>query len=138
MSNYDINEGHRIREQVIQEAAKCVLRDRNATHGEPENNFRDIADLWTAYLGYEVNATQVACMMALMKIARLKHTSANRDSWVDLIGYAACGAGVALHSSRIGINGGNFSDLCEEAKQEMLAKKATENDSEYKLRRNIQ
>lgn len=138
MSNYDINEGHRIREQVIQEAAKCVLRDRNATHGEPENNFRDIADLWTAYLGYEVNATQVACMMALMKIARLKHTTAHRDSWVDLIGYAACGAGIALHSSRIGVNGENFSIACEKSRQEALIKKAIENDPEYKLRRNVQ
>jgi len=137
MSNNASNEARQIREKIIQEAAQCVLRDRNATHGEPENNFRDIADLWTAYLGYEINATQVSCMMALMKIARLKHNSAHRDSWVDLVGYAACGAGVALHSSRIGVNDENFSMASENDKQAALIKKATENDPEYITRRRL-
>jgi hypothetical protein len=34
-------------------------------------------------------------MMALMKIARLATNPAHEDSWVDLAGYAACGASVA-------------------------------------------
>ena len=115
MSNNESNEGRQIREKIIQEAAQCVLRDRNAAHGEPEDNFRDIASLWTAYVGFEISSIQVACMLALTKIARLKHKSAHRDSWVDLAGYAACGAGIALHSSRIGVNGENFSMASENA-----------------------
>jgi len=34
----------------------------------------------------------VALMMALLKIARLKGNPIHGDSWVDLAGYAACGA----------------------------------------------
>jgi len=30
-------------------------------------------------------------MMALMKIARLRHNHGHADSWIDLAGYAACG-----------------------------------------------
>jgi len=137
MSNDEGNEGRQIRGRILEEAGQCVLRDRNAAHGEPEDNFRDIASLWTAYVGFEISSIQVACMMALTKIARLKHKSAHRDSWVDLAGYAACGAGIALHSSRIGVNGENFSTACENARQEALIRKATENDPDYKLRRSL-
>lgn len=85
-----------IREEVLNLAAACVLKDRNKAHGEPEDNFRVIAGFWNAYLGVEISPTDVANMMALMKIARLKHNPQHTDSWVDLAGYAACGAGIAL------------------------------------------
>jgi hypothetical protein len=35
-------------------------------------------------------------MLALLKIARLKNSPNHRDSWVDIAGYAACGAECAL------------------------------------------
>ena len=31
-------------------------------------------------------------MMALLKIARVKYNPRHADSWVDIAGYAACGA----------------------------------------------
>lgn len=34
-------------------------------------------------------------MMALLKIARIKTGTATEDSFVDLAGYAACGAEIA-------------------------------------------
>jgi len=92
-----------VREHVLDEAKKCVLQDRNSTYGKPEDNFRRIAELWTAYLnirpkdvGAPITPTDVAQMMGLMKIARLAHNPTHKDSWIDLIGYAACGAGIEL------------------------------------------
>lgn len=90
-----------LRAETLDSASRCVLKDRNQAHGDPEDNFSMIAQLWTAFLSYPVNATQVAAMMALMKIARLKHNPTHEDSWVDLAGYAACGAGIALADKRM-------------------------------------
>lgn len=92
-----------LRAETLDNASRCVLKDRNQAHGDPEDNFSVIAQLWTAYLGYPIDATQVAAMMALMKIARLKHNPTHEDSWVDLAGYAACGAGIALVEKRLNI-----------------------------------
>lgn len=92
-----------VREHVLDEAKKCVLQDRNSTYGKPEDNFRRIAELWTAYLGIRpkdvgapITPTDVAKMMLLMKVARLAHNPTHKDSWVDLIGYGACGAGIEI------------------------------------------
>jgi hypothetical protein len=35
-------------------------------------------------------------MNALIKVARLSTNPTHKDSWIDLAGYAACGAGIAL------------------------------------------
>lgn len=92
-----------VREHVLDEAKKCVLQDRNSTYGKPEDNFRRIAELWTAYLNIRpkdanapITPTDVAQMMVLMKMARLSHNPTHKDSWVDGIGYLACGAGIEL------------------------------------------
>jgi hypothetical protein len=42
-----------------------------------------------------VSATDVAVMMGLLKIARIKTSPAHADNWVDLAGYAACGGELA-------------------------------------------
>lgn len=90
------------RAEILGAAKEAVCVDRNATHGEPEDSFRAIAALWTAYLSRGgrtavtgVNPADVAAMMALLKIARSRENQANPDNWVDLAGYAACGAEVA-------------------------------------------
>lgn len=79
------------RAEILDAAKRCVCGDREQDYGSPENNFRVIADLWTAYLGYEVCATDVAAMLALLKIARIASGHAKDDNWIDLAGYAACG-----------------------------------------------
>jgi hypothetical protein len=33
---------------VLDEARQCVLSDRNAAYGQPEDNFANIAALWNA------------------------------------------------------------------------------------------
>lgn len=89
-----------IRAGVLDEARQLTSKDRNSTYGEPEDNFGEIAASWRAYLkGKKIkhlDASDVALMMVLMKVARLKHNPGHRDSWVDAAGYAACGAQCAL------------------------------------------
>lgn len=80
------------RQETLRNAVRCVCGERQDQYGTPENNFAKIASLWTAYLGFDVDPVDVAMMMALLKIARVKTGTATDDSFVDLAGYAACGA----------------------------------------------
>lgn len=81
-------------------ANECVCGDRNLQYGELEDNFSDIAKLWSSYLDIDIGPEDVAIMMCLFKIARLKSSYyESKDSWVDLIGYAACGGEIALRGT---------------------------------------
>ena len=77
------------RSEILKEAEKCVCGKRQEDYGTPENNFKLIADLWGAYTGTKYTAEDVAIMMALLKIARIKNGGTD-DSYIDLAGYAAC------------------------------------------------
>lgn len=79
------------RDEILEAAKRCVSGDREQDYGSPENNFQRIADLWSAYSGYPFTSTDVAAMLALLKIARIASGHAKEDNWVDLAGYAACG-----------------------------------------------
>ena len=88
------------RADILHAAEKCVCGQRETDYGTPENNFKAIAELWEAYLNkactrgvnVRVEAKDVAVMMALLKIARIAVGGGKADSWIDLAGYAACGA----------------------------------------------
>lgn len=81
-----------VREQTLDSAKECVCKNRNDEYGEPEDSFGTIARLWSACMGKEFTPSDVALMLGMVKIARLAANSGHRDSWVDLAGYAACGA----------------------------------------------
>lgn len=81
-----------IRKQILENAIRTVCQDRKDRYGEVENNFKLIADLWSAYLGAAVSAVDVAMMMGMLKMARIKTGKYTQDNFVDLAGYAACGA----------------------------------------------
>lgn len=87
-----------IRESVLEDAKQCVCKDRNNIYGGPEDNFSCIAKFWNTYLNSSGNdvslsSKDVAIMMTLFKLARLiTANSYHRDSWVDAIGYLACGS----------------------------------------------
>ena len=83
------------RAEILEAARQAVTVDRAATHGDAERTFERIADLWRAYLGVAVSPTDVALMLALLKIARAKGNPGHADNWVDLAGYAACGGELA-------------------------------------------
>lgn len=89
------------RTEVLQKAAECVSGKRTIDYGKPENNFIDIAVLWSWYLGRPVTGGDVAVMMGLLKVARIKGNtdSPAPDNFVDLAGYAAC-AGEIMTSRR--------------------------------------
>jgi len=79
----------------LNKAKDIVCHDREGQYGRPEDSFGIIAELWTAYLGsdtIDVTPQDVACMMALLKVARIRNSvKHHEDSWVDAIGYMACG-----------------------------------------------
>jgi len=78
--------------EVCAKAADLVGGNRAATHGDKVQNHRNIAALWSAYMGVAFTAHDVALMMALLKIARTKTGTFNADDYVDLAGYAGCAA----------------------------------------------
>ena len=79
------------RKQLLDEVEKIVCTDREQQYGTPENNFGCIAALWSIYLEHPVTPKDVAIMMTLLKIARIKTGLQKRDSWIDAIGYLVCG-----------------------------------------------
>lgn len=80
------------RSETLGKAKACVCGQRENEYGSPEDNFAAIAGFWSVYKGVEFTANDVAMMMALLKIARIRTGTATDDSYVDLAGYAACGA----------------------------------------------
>ncbi len=89
------------REKVLKEALNCVNGEREKQYGNPEDNFRRIADLWSVYLTslfedekvvVDIDPIDVAKMMILFKIARSNGDKDKLDNYVDMIGYGACAA----------------------------------------------
>jgi len=83
----------------LDEAKEIVHGDREKSYGTPENNFSRIALLWSDYIGYPISAVDVAMMMVLLKTARIRSGMATEDSFVDIAGYAACGAEIATEEA---------------------------------------
>lgn len=94
--------------ETLKAAAECVCGSREEDYGSPEDNFRTIASLWNSYLygaGLMENPTphvwkglkpkDVAAMLALLKVARIAGNRPKPDNWIDLAGYAACGAEIS-------------------------------------------
>ncbi len=88
------------RSKLLQEAEGIVNKDRNSVYGNPEDNFKDIAELWAAYKGCSFSSMDVVVMNMLIKVARLKKTPGYRDGLVDIAGYAACGADIQYNMAQ--------------------------------------
>jgi hypothetical protein len=88
------------REAALAEVGKCVLSDRNKAYGNPEDNFKNTADIWNVHLrgrgllapGKSLDIRDVAALMVGLKLARLVSSPEKLDTWVDIGGYAVCGA----------------------------------------------
>ena len=63
-----------------------TLEERGGEYGPPEECLGRIAKLWSAYLDREVRETDVAVMMALLKVARASE-SHSHDTFLDMAGY---------------------------------------------------
>lgn len=96
----------RIRAQILNEARGIICSDRNQQYGEPEDNFAVIGELWSQYLrrakdaDIDLDGYDVGMLMALFKIGRLETGAPKRDNFVDLAGYVACAAEIALKEGK--------------------------------------
>ena len=79
------------RKEILEAAAQCVTVDRAATHGSAEDTFGLIAAYWSAHLDTQVASYDVAVMMGLFKLARMKGNPAHTDSAIDACGYISIG-----------------------------------------------
>ena len=84
-------------QHTLQTAAEAVGGPRNADYGNPTDDFRTQAEMFSSYLSRTngqsvvVSASDIAALMVLVKIARQAHRP-KADNWIDMAGYAACGA----------------------------------------------
>jgi len=96
------------RKEALDAAARCVLQDRNASYGGPEESFGIVSDLWTTILrpilkeDASVSASQVAMCMIGLKLGRLIHNPTHEDSITDVIGYGSCLAELATNAREAG------------------------------------
>ncbi len=84
------------RRECLEAATKAVCHTRSS-YGDPKDCFGVVANLWST-VGFSCNggpitAEDVALAMILLKITR-QFATPNDDNWVDIAGYAACGAEV--------------------------------------------
>jgi hypothetical protein len=96
------------RASLLREAEKLTCGDRNNQYGPPTQDFQRTAELLQA-LGYrrvdaedtinDILPSDVAIIIAQVKMSRIMHSRDKRDSWVDLAGYSACGYECAVEEA---------------------------------------
>lgn len=77
------------RSEILDTAKEYVTKDRANTHGDAESNFGLVSAYWSAHLNRNISAHDVAVMMTLFKLARMRSNPAHVDSAVDAAGYSA-------------------------------------------------
>lgn len=75
-------------ESILEEAQRIINGPRAESYGPPIKNFADIAYGWSKILNVEVKPEQVALCMIWLKIMRFQNGKPDRDSIVDIAGYA--------------------------------------------------
>ena len=88
-----------LRTEILETANHCITVDRAATHGRAEDNFSQIAAVWTWWLNERltapIDAYDVAQMMSLFKKARAKGNPTNLENAIDDVGYSAIAGEIA-------------------------------------------
>ena len=80
---------------ILTDAADTIT-ERGATHGSYDLTMLRTAKLWSDFLEREIEPSDVAICMALVKLARIMETKSVRDSWLDFCAYAAISAELAV------------------------------------------
>jgi len=75
--------------EYLEKANALIAGDREKDYGDKVHNHNNIARLWSAYLGTEITAHDVAVMMVLLKIARTKLGEISEDTYIDMSAYSA-------------------------------------------------
>ena len=84
---------------VLEEAKDLIYGQRADDYGDAQSNFQRMADLVNPIIKKadgNLTATDMALVMIQVKIARLQESPDHEDSWVDIAGYAALGAQIAI------------------------------------------
>lgn len=102
-----------VRADILAKANAAVNGDRNNDYGDPTQDFARTARYWNEhliavferrtkgdpelegaldYLVDLISSSDVAIMMMLLKVSRLSWSPDKEDHWLDIAGYAACGA----------------------------------------------
>ena len=72
---------------ITAEANEVVTETRDS-HGDAYENHKQIADLWSAFLGEEIEPYEVAIMMTMVKASRMQAGTLDKDHFRDIAGYA--------------------------------------------------
>lgn len=82
-------EQEEIREpSLFREAEAIINGPRAEDYGDARKSFSRISDLWSDYLDAPVSPADVAMMMVILKLVRLKYSDfKHHDSFVDMLGY---------------------------------------------------
>ena len=87
---------------VLEEAKDIIYGQRADDYGDAQSNFQRMADLVNPIIRKadgNLTATDMALVMIQVKIARLQESPDHEDSWIDIAGYAALGAQIAITGS---------------------------------------
>ncbi len=79
-----------VREQFLNEVGSMINENPLKKFGH-KGDVYIIRSLWMDFCGREFTLRQVAAMLALVELARLKLDPANTDIWKDLAAHAALG-----------------------------------------------
>ena len=91
--------------EIAKKASELVGGDRDRQHGDKHRNFAGIAAVWNGILkasgklGKELDAKDVAVLMAGLKLARMYSGEFNVDDATDACGYAACAGEIGSSSN---------------------------------------
>jgi hypothetical protein len=84
-------------ESILDIAKRLVTGDRQNQYGPPDQDFTRTAGMMNALFadllkeGHKFESFHIAQMMILIKLSRQLHQR-KEDNWIDIAGYAYCGA----------------------------------------------
>ena len=84
---------------VLRRAIALIHGQRADDYGDAQLSFQRMADLVNPIIKKadgNLSASDMALVMIQVKIARLQESPEHEDSWVDIAGYAALGAQIAI------------------------------------------
>ena len=77
------------RSEILDEAKRLTLTDREKDYGDAVDCHREIAAMWSVILKRPVTDTEVALCMAALKIVRATHSPEKADHYADGAAYMA-------------------------------------------------
>lgn len=77
--------------EMLYKAAE-ILQERGQTHGDFENNFQLIADIFSLRIGRDFHPYEVCVLLECVKDARMFANPTNVDNYLDGINYRAFAA----------------------------------------------